>query len=307
MKNYLLKLSWVRGEKIIAVLAMSFALTLFSFGLLSQPVLSEDIFNDIDSHWSRHVVNWLAGDNPDNISYLQKEGENFRPGCPITRGEWVAMSMQVLDLENRPDAGQNRVANAPRCADVPSWPCPFSDISATARANPPQLRSLYFPTFQAFRTGMMSGYDDGTFRPDKGMTYAEAVSAFAGLLNLVPKISELQKQVGEDPSIIGTDYFINGIVMEDEWFSAPLHGALLANLVALNWPLEFYPYRPPISRGETAMMMYLSLVYEGKTTLDNSLLGREVFPGENALRHIRQGGQADFSFGPPYFERECND
>ena len=132
------------GKKIIALLAMSFALILFSFALWSQPVLSEetDAFNDISSHWSRHVVNWLAGDNPDNISYLKKEEENFRPGCPITRAEWVAMSMEVLDLANRPNAGQNRVAKAPRCADVPSWPCPFSDISATASANPPQLRSL---------------------------------------------------------------------------------------------------------------------------------------------------------------------
>lgn len=297
-------------QKIIAVLAMSFALTLFSFGLWSQPVLSEDIFNDIDSHWSRHVVNWLAGDNPDNIAYLQKEGENFRPGCPITRGEWVAMSMQVLDLENRPSAGQNRVAKAPRCADVPSWPCPFADVSATARANPPQLRSLYFPTFHAFRTGMMSGYDNGTFRPDKEMTYAEAVAALSGLFNLVPKIPELQKQVGEDPSTIGTDYFMNGIVMEEEWFVAPLHGALLANLVALDWPLEFDPYRPPISRGEAAVMMYLSLVYEGKTTLDNSMLGRQAtsIPIENALRHIRKGGQTGFSVSPPYFlKRECND
>lgn len=217
------------------------------------------------------------------------------------------MSMQVLDLENRPNAGQNRVGKAPRCADVPSWPCPFSDISATESANPPQLRSLYFPTFHAFRTGMMSGYDDGTFRPDKDMTYAEAVSAFAGLFNLVPKIPELQKQAGEEPSIIGTDYFMNGIVMEDEWFSAPLHGALLANLVAIDWPLEFYPYRPGISRGEAAVMMYLSLVYEGKTPLDNSLLGREVFPGENALRHIRKAGEPDFGFGPPAVRRVCND
>ena len=297
----------VRGQKIIAVLAMSLLVTLLNFGLLSQPVLSEELFNDIDSHWSRHVVNWLAGDNPDNTSYLKKEEENFRPGCPITRAEWVAMSMQVLDLANRPNAGQNRVAKAPRCADVPSWPCPFSDISATASANPPQLRSLYFPTFHAFRTGMMSGYDDGTFRPDKGMTYAEAVSAFAGLLNLVPKIPELQKQVGEDPSIIGPDYFMNGAAMEDEWFSVPLHGALLANLVAMDYPMEFYPYRPPISRGEAAVMMYLSLAYEGKTTFDNSLLGREVAPGENALRHIHKGGEGSFSFGSPYFKRECND
>lgn len=311
MKNYFLKpVREIRGEKIIALLAMSWLLTLLSFGLWSQPVLSEELFNDISSHWSHHVVNWLAGDNPDNIAYLKKEGENFRPGCPITRAEWVAMSMQVLDLENRPSAGQNRVAKAPRCPDVPSWPCPFSDVSATASANPPQLRSHYFPSFHAFRTGMMSGYDNGTFRPDKEMTYAEAVAALSGLFNLVPKIPELQKKVGEEPSIIGPDYFMNGVVMEDEWFSAPLHGALLANLVAMDWPLEFSPYQPPISRGEAAVMMYLSLVYEGKTTLDNSMLRRQAtsIPIENAFRHIRKAGESSFSMSPPFFlERECKD
>ena len=306
------------------LLVTSFVLTIFSLTLWSQPISAQVdepventpetieeplIFDDIANHWSYHVVKWLAGNNPQQISYLDVSEGRFRPGCPISRTEWAVMSMTILDLKNRPDAEENRVAKAPRCPDIPSWPCPFSDVQATASSNPPELNSDYYPTFHAWRTGLISGYKDGTFQGDRSLTYAEAIASLAGVLDLVAQIETLQQQNGEDPSIIGTDYFMNGIVMEDKWFAPALHGALLANLVALDWPLEFYPNRPPLSRGEAAVMMYLTLAYQGKASLDDPILGQQVGsdPRENALRHIRKAGERDFSFGPPAVRRQCND
>lgn len=272
-------------------------------GTIEKP----DAFNDIASHWSRHVINWMAGNNPQQISYLKVRQKNFQPGCPITRGEWIAMSANILDLKNRPSAPGKQVANAPKCPDIPSWRCPFSDIRATESSNPPELFQYYQATFHAWRTGMISGYKNGTFRPNKPLTYTEAIASLNGGLNLVAQIDKRKKQSGEKPSIVGTDYFMNGSVMKDKWFAKPLHGALLANLVVLDWPLEFYP-EASLSRGEAAVIMYLILAYKGQASLDDPILKKEITPssGEYAFRRIRKAGEVNFSFSPPSFQRECN-
>ncbi|EKU97152.1 S-layer domain containing protein [Leptolyngbya sp. PCC 7375] len=275
----------------------------------TTPIEPADAFDDISTHWSRHIINWLAGNNPSETSYLDISEQRFRPGCPITRGEWIELSVTILDLDNRPDAESNPAAKAPTCPDSPEWKCPFSDIPATLNTDPSLTNPYYPTTFQAFRTGMISGYPDGTFRPQQPITYAEAIASLAAGLNLVPQIDSLKEQHGEKPSTIGTDYFMNGSVMEDAWFAAALHGSLLANLVALDWPLEFYPYRPPLSRGEAAVMMYLSLAYQGKASLDDPILRAETVPNSNeyALRHIRIAGEPSFSFGPPAVNRQCTE
>ncbi|WP_414625172.1 S-layer homology domain-containing protein [Calothrix sp. CCY 0018] len=304
-------------------LTMSSVLTVSLLTILSQPIQNAyadepveetaetnykpDTFNDIANHWSRHVINWMAGNNPRSISYLKVSENNFRPGCPITRGEWVAMSSNILDLKNSPSAPGKQVANVPRCPDIPSWRCPFSDIRATESSNPPELFQYYQATFHAWRTGMISGYKNGTFQPSKPLTYTEAIASLNGGLNLVAQIDKRKKQSGEKPSIVGTDYFMNGSVMEDKWFAKPLHGALLANLVVLDLPLEFYP-EASLSRGEAAVIMYLVLAYKGQASLDNPILKKEIAlsSGEYAFRRIRKAGEVDFSFSPPSFKRQCN-
>lgn len=236
-------IKWVQNLSLGLLLSISFQ------SMIPSAIAQEtgDRFDDIATHWSRHVINWLAGNNPTQTVYLNNPGQKFRPGCRITRGEWVLMFMDILDLKNRPDVERNRLANAPNCRDIPGWKCPFSDIPATQTANPPALNPYYQPSFQAFRTGMISGDSDGTFRPNQKMVDPEAVASLAGVLNLIPQIEKLKKEHGEDPAIQGTDYFMNGIAFQDAWFAPALHGALLANLVAIDWPLEFPSYLPPLS------------------------------------------------------------
>lgn len=299
---------YLRGTSVpLSILSLMLGMQLIPQALAEQPVedtspQAVDTFDDISTHWSRHVINWLAGNNPAETSYLDNSDPSFRPGCPITRGEWIELSVTILDLNNRPDAEGNPVASSSTCADRPDVKCPFSDVSTAS--NP------YYPdTFQAFRTGMISGYPDGTFRPQQPMNYAEAIASLAAAFNLVPQIGSLQQRHGEPSSVIGTDYFINGQVLEDAWFASALHGSLLGNLVALDWPLEFYPYRPSLSRGEAAVMMYLSLAYQDKASLDNPVLRAEISPqsSEYALRHIRIAGEPDFTFEPPAVRRQCTE
>lgn len=292
---------------LLSILGLLLEMLFIPPALAEQPMRdaspqAADAFDDVSTHWSRHVINWLAGNNPAETSYLDNSDPSFRPGCPMTRGEWIELSVTMLDLNNRPNAEGNPVASSPTCPDRPDVKCPFSDVLATA--NP-----YYQVTFQAFRTGMISGYSDGTFRPQQPINYAEAIASLAAVFDLIPQIDSLKQRHGEPPSILGTDYFINGQVLEDAWFASALHGALLANLVALDWPLEFYPYRPPLSRGEAAVMMYLSLAYQGEASLDDPVLRAEISPqsSEYALRHIRIAGEPDFTFGPPAVHRQCTE
>ena len=308
MSKYLLAISFVWMSLTLWSQSIPYVLADELVENNSDTINQADAFDDLAEHWSRHVINWMAGNNPEKIAYLQTSQQSFRPGCPITRGEWVVMSMRILDLKNLPDRAQNRLTNAPKCPDIPRWLCPFSDVPATQSSNPPELNPYYQATFHASRTGMISGYQDGTFRPSQPLNYAEAIASLASGLNLVAQIDELKARSGEAPSVVGTDYFMNGVAMEEQWFTNALHGALLANLVALDWPIEFYPYRPPLSRGEAAVMMYLVLVYQGKASLDNPILTQEIAPEsvEYALKHIRKAGEPSFSISPPFFRRQCN-
>lgn len=291
---------------------ISIVISLLSLGwvdtAIAQPTNTPpDSFEDINNHWSRHVINWLAGNNPSQTTYLDTTEPTFNPGCPITRGEWVALSTTVFDLNNRPDSLVNQLATAPQCPDRPDVKCPFSDIPAMLNNKPTAAHPHYQSTFQAFRTGMVSGYPDGTFRPEQPLTYAEAIASLAAVFELVPQIDRLKEQANEDSSVVGTDYFINGSAFTNSWFTPALHGTLLANLVALDWPLEFYPYQPPVSRGEAAVMLYLSLAHENKASLEDPILQEETMPqsGEYARRHIRIAGEPNFSFSPPAVQRQC--
>ena len=281
-------------KQMLVALTLGIALGMARNAPVAASSQGSDAFSDIASHWSRHVINWLAGQNPAETTYLETSASQFQPGCPISRGDWVALASPIFNLESRPSVGP--LDQAPPCSDGPGK-CPFTDIAA---ASP-----WHQTTYEAFRTGLMSGYPDGSFRPEQPLTYAEAVVSLAALLELVPQIEQRQQQYGEAPATTGTDYFINGQVMADAWFAPALHGALLANLVALDFPLEFYPQRPPLSRGEAATMMYLGLVYQDIVELDETLLRQETSPGQYAFRHLRQAGEPDFIFGPPAFRRQC--
>jgi len=118
----------------------------------------DPIFTDIRGHWAEKDIIQAAkegwgGGYPDRT---------FRPNRPVTRAEFTVMLVNALKLE-----GDG--------ADLP-----FTDrdrIQAWARR----------AVSPAVRSGIVRGYDDGTFRPDAYITRAEMAVMVAAALGFRPE------------------------------------------------------------------------------------------------------------------------
>ena len=88
-------------------------------------------------------------------------GGTFRPDAPVTRAELLKMSFIASGKSLSSDAKSG-------FSDVPagSWVLPYAN---TAR-----------------EMGAVSGYSDGTFRPDAPVTRAEALKIALGILSVTP-------------------------------------------------------------------------------------------------------------------------
>ena len=115
----------------------------------------------------------------------------FGPGNPMTRAE---MATVLVRLAEKQGATQSNETNA------------FSDVEQDA---------WYFDYVNlAFRYGLISGYEDGTFRPTQEVTRAEAVAMINRLLASDYKTAtELHGKVCPFPDV-SEDYWAYGDIME---------------------------------------------------------------------------------------------
>jgi len=111
-------------------------------------------FSDIGGHWAEDYIDSLVERGavsgfPDN---------SFRPETPVTRAQFV--KLLLLSLGIQPD-GQGTA--------------PFSDLTAGHWA------CSFIAT--AYQRGLVLGYPDGTFQPEKFLSRAEAITFIARALN----------------------------------------------------------------------------------------------------------------------------
>lgn len=124
--------------------------------LCSATALAAPEFTDIEGHWAEtELRSWiaagLAGGYPDGT---------FRPDEAVTRAEFAAFV--------------NRAFATPRAAQGADFP----DVPADAW--------FYQEVSNAVEAGLMSGYPDGTFRPQQNIIRQEAAAVLSRLLNLAP-------------------------------------------------------------------------------------------------------------------------
>ena len=111
----------------------------------------ENNFTDVDSaRWSNTAVSTMANYG----TIVGYEDGSFRPEKAITRAEFVAMTARFYDLEEAEAS--------------------FTDISG-------HWAEEYIQS--AVAKGWINGYEDGTFKPDKNITRAEAMTIVNHLLN----------------------------------------------------------------------------------------------------------------------------
>lgn len=100
-------------------------------------------YNDISSHWAAEVIDKLANEG----IITAKSNNYFRPNNAVTRGEFCSFIARMLDLELK--AVENY----------------FSDVTLSTD------NSIYIEAVK--RYGIIKGYEDGTFKPDKTMSRQE--------------------------------------------------------------------------------------------------------------------------------------
>ena len=133
----------------------------------TPPATPAPSFTDIAGHWGESFIreaaakSWVKG-YPDGT---------FRPNHPITRAEFLVMLVQALGLgDTRGTAAGASGSKAP----------PFADKDRIAKWAKEAVAL-------AVEKGIVSGYADGSFRPDKPVTRAEMAVMIARALGMADR------------------------------------------------------------------------------------------------------------------------
>lgn len=134
--------------------------------MLLDPLPYRGMYKDVES------TDWFAGDlqsayNLGLIHPIMTAGDNFLPNQPITREEAAYILTKV---------GKHRGAQPKQEAPV------FSDGSAISAWAKDAVRS-------AAQFGLISGYPDGSFRPENGISRAEAAAMIYRLIENYSKMA----------------------------------------------------------------------------------------------------------------------
>jgi hypothetical protein len=124
---------------------------------LTIPASPAGLFNDTKDHWAEKNIEAAAYAG---ITLGFPDG-SFKPNQAVTRAEEATMLVRVMRMQ-------------PLQQTVPS----FSDIGAGHWA--------FGNIEQAKAQGLISGYPDGTFRPDQSSTRAETATMIGRMLEKTP-------------------------------------------------------------------------------------------------------------------------
>ena len=179
--------------------------------MVITPLLPGDTaaaFSDIESHWAgASLRNWLeaglAGGYPDGT---------FRPNNPVTRAEFVTFLNQAFALSGPP--------GSVRFTDVPVTAWFYNAVSAATEA------------------GIVTGYPDGTFKPQNPITRQEAAVVLARLLDLGE---------GDSPSFTDSDQIAS-------WAANAVTFVAVAGIVG-GYPDGSFRPDSPITRAETVIVL----------------------------------------------------
>ncbi len=130
------------------------------YGVVWNPVEVDAV----EGHWSERVVNEMS-------ARLLLETDHYEPDMAISRGELATYMVKALGL-----FGEK--------IDTLETAGLFEDVAA----NHPERKGIIL----ASQWGLINGYPDGTFKPDRNITREEAMALYSRAMNLV----QLEEEVG---------------------------------------------------------------------------------------------------------------
>ena len=181
-------------------------------------------FTDVDSsYWARPFIESLAAEQ---IIAGFPDG-SFGPDQPVTRAQFAAIVRNAFD--------QPRTRSAPRFADVPN-----NHWAREAITN-------------ASSQGFMSGYPEGTFRPEQQIPRVQALVALANGLNYSPQgsVNEALGRYRDAGQIPG-------------YGESPV-AAATENRLVVNYPnVDTLQPQRTATRADVAAFIYQALVAQGR-------------------------------------------
>ncbi len=127
-------------------------------------------FKDVEKHWAKRAVNEMG-------SRMVIEGKGngmFSPDQNITRAEYAAIVVRGLGLKLERGA------------------TPFKDVNLTDWYNG--------AIHTAYEYGLISGYEDGSFRPNEQITREQAAVIMAKAIAMTPLLDKLPERHGRLPT-----------------------------------------------------------------------------------------------------------
>lgn len=248
-------------KKIISLILLSSLL-----GFNNLPLYAYN-FNDVSNNfWAYNYISNLSNDG-----VLSGYADNtFRPNAPVTRAEFATMIIKALGKDNIP------VTNRYDFRDVS--PYFWGDLNIQ----------------RAQQLGLVSGYPDGTFKPNSNITRTQVLAVLSKVINsgnLSPEqVNQILAQFNDSSQI-------------QEWAKSAVAGAVRADL-EVNYPNQaFLNPNANATRAEVAGMLFNTRNYlsshnpaSGKqiaqnTTPDNQNNNNTAMNNQNQATNMPQVDQ----------------
>ncbi|MCZ8513343.1 N-acetylmuramoyl-L-alanine amidase [Paenibacillus filicis] len=130
----------------------------------------DELFPDLRGHWAREAVLRLQAQH-----VVEGTGSHFEPNRMLTRAEWVTLLGRVFDLP----AGAAGSCGAPGTVGgaVYGGGCGSGAAGGLSAFRDVNAGHWAFAALEkAVKAGVLEGYPDGTLRPDRPVTRAEAAA-----------------------------------------------------------------------------------------------------------------------------------
>ena len=186
-----------------------------TYALIWNPVA----FRDVADHWAKDAINNMGA-----RKIVSGVGENtYQPNRDITRAEFAAIVVRTLGLK------------------IEDGPTPFTDVKKS---------DWYSEVVQtAYAYNLISGYENGTFRPTDKITREQAMVIIAKAMEITKLIETLGGKPGEHPlhTYADADQISN-------WAKDGVTKALQANIISGRSHTELAP-KANITRAEVALIV----------------------------------------------------
>ena len=245
--------------------------------------LSDDYSATADG-WCWLILNANGGENADFDVALFPAGEPYGALPVPTRAGWYFAGWQTADgkvLKNGDTAGENLRVTALWSETPVEQPEPEPEPEPEARFSDVAAGDWFYDYVETLAAGgVVSGYPDGTFRPERDVTYGEA-------LKLLLRAAGFAEQTAEDDEhwaaaylryAVSRSYLAEGAVTD---LDAPITRDAVADLTAAALELPSSAIASPYadSSRPSALALYEAGIMQGSVDT-----GVRLFNGGDALR-----------------------